>query len=373
MAQRVRLRASEIAAAIITLAFFVRLYRLPDKNIWWDEGWTIWLSRFDLASISLRTASDEHPPLHYWLMHFWDLVVGAGASSPRQADAFVGRFFSVFFGVLTVAMSYRLGKKIGGQTLGLVAALLLALARFHVWWSQDIKNYTLSGFFALVSVWFVLQMTDSRWQPGDSKPSFTIRDSPFAIGYVLSITLALYSHYLAGLIFLANNLFVGVVLLQLWRAERASTGERATTRVAPTNVSTANWATTRIASTTIRWVLVQIAVLGLFAPWLALYLRNGATWTAAPTFDFGIFLRLVATVLPLGVTTYIENYTAIVLIFTVLVALGAGWLVSQRANFGLSIPYWCGFYDVGLMQRRAATGRATMKVAPTFFSPAARP
>ncbi|HEY6042562.1 MAG TPA: glycosyltransferase family 39 protein, partial [Anaerolineae bacterium] len=92
------------------VAFALRLYRLADANVWWDEGWTRWLSRFDLASIAVRTARDEHPPLHYWLVHFWDSVAGGDAST----DAFVGRFFSVFFGVLTVAVVYRLVKRFGG-------------------------------------------------------------------------------------------------------------------------------------------------------------------------------------------------------------------------------------------------------------------
>src|SRR5512135_2926052 len=96
-----RLNASVIAVTITGLAFFLRVYRLADSNIWWDEGWTIWLSRHDLAWIALRTASDEHPPLHYWLMHFWNLAAGT--------QAFAGRWLSLFFSVLAVALLYRIG------------------------------------------------------------------------------------------------------------------------------------------------------------------------------------------------------------------------------------------------------------------------
>jgi mannosyltransferase len=318
--------------AITGLAFFLRVYRLADNNIWWDEGWTIWLSRHDLAWIALRTASDEHPPLHYWLMHFWDLVMGgdAAALAPTQGQAFAGRFFSVFFGLLTVALLYRIGRRIGGNILGLTAALLLGLARFHVWWSQDIKNYTLSGFFALASVWFVLLFVASqtnrrerqdRKDPKVFSPKFLASFAPFAvlIGYVVSITLALYSHYLATLIFLADNLFVLAVLLREWRAGgggQSLEGGQAR-RVAPT----------------VEWIIAQVAVLALYAPWLVLYLQNAATWAAAPPFDFGLFLRLAATVFALGVTTYIENYTWVVLGFTLLAALSAGWLIVRGARW----------------------------------------
>jgi uncharacterized membrane protein len=332
-----RANASVIAAAIIGLAFFLRVYRLADSNIWWDEGWTIWLARYDLVWIALRTASDEHPPLHYWLMHFW-LAPGnffAGA----EVQAFAGRFVSVSFGLLTVALLSRIGRRIGGNALGLVAALLLALARFHVWWSQDIKNYTLSGFFALASVWFVLeivrlQVAGYRLKVADKEPPGhsgseglqvsqaepsnlpTFQRSnlyPWLwVGYVASITLALYSHYLAGLIFMADNLFVFIVLLREWRAGRA----------------TATVGKPREAVPTFRWIIAQLAVLALFAPWLALYLQNAATWGAAPPFDLSLFLRLAGTVFALGVTTYIENYAWVVLGFTLLAALGAVWAVA---------------------------------------------
>src|SRR5581483_11068342 len=140
------------ACALVALAFFLRVYRLADKNIWWDEGWTLWMAQHDFAWIALRTASDEHPPLHYWLMRIWQ---GIFASDGFSADAFTARFFSLVCGVLLIAIIYRIGKDIGGARLGLIAALFSALARFQVWWSQDIKNYTLSALFAWASVWFV--------------------------------------------------------------------------------------------------------------------------------------------------------------------------------------------------------------------------
>lgn len=294
-----RLRAwyvSSAALVLLALAFFLRVYRLADKNIWWDEGWTVWMAQHDFAWIALRTASDEHPPLHYWLMNAWQTIFGD--------EAFTGRFFSLLFGVLLVALIYRIGKQVGGVRLGLLAALFLALARFNVWWSQDIKNYTLSAFFAWASVWFT-------WQILFSKTTFrrnVVFENQYWIGYVLAAFLALFSHYLAALIILADNVFVGIILLTLWRRGQP------------------------FIPLLIRWVIAQIAVVVIFAPWLYLYLQNGATWSAAPTFDFGLFLQLAATVLTLGVTTFIENYTPLVIALLLIAALSFGWLVRSRQS-----------------------------------------
>src|SRR5574340_1196661 len=178
--------------ATVLVAFFLRVYRLADKNVWWDEGWSLWLGQKGLAWIALRTASDEHPPLHYWMLHFWDAFTGW--------NAFAGRFLSVAFGLLTIALIYRIGKKVGEAWIGVLAALFLTVARFHVWWSQDIKNYTPSIFFAFAAVWFALAILD--------KPNWK-----GVVGYTVCAALSLWTHYLAVLVLLAANVYVAFVIL----------------------------------------------------------------------------------------------------------------------------------------------------------------
>jgi len=306
-----------MAYATVLFAFFLRVYRLGDKNVWWDEGWSIWLSRQGLAAIALRTAADEHPPLHYWMLHYWNFVAGT--------NAFAGRFVSVAFGVLTIALMYRLGKRVGGARLGILAAFFLALARFHIWWSQDIKNYTPSIFFAFAAVWCGLEIIErvgienSRFKPQNSKPpprrlNFELRTLNYELLYALCAALALWTHYLAALVLLALNIYALIIL-----AHSSSVVRRPSSVIRP-------------------WLMANLLAAALFAPWLILYLQNAAAWTAAPAFDFTLFLKLVATVLPLGITTNIEHYAALTMVFTALVALGCGWFFVQSPVAGRQSP-----------------------------------
>jgi uncharacterized membrane protein len=306
-----------MAYATVLVAFFLRVYRLGDKNVWWDEGWSIWLSRQGLAAIALRTAADEHPPLHYWMLHYWNFVAGT--------NAFAGRFVSVAFGVLTIALMYRLGKRVGGARLGILAAFFLALARFHIWWSQDIKNYTPSIFFAFAAVWCGLEIIErvgienSRFKPQNSKPpprrlNFELRTLNYELLYALCAALALWTHYLAALVLLALNIYALIIL-----AHSSSVVRRPSSVIRP-------------------WLMANLLAAALFAPWLILYLQNAAAWTAAPAFDFTLFLKLVATVLPLGITTNIEHYAALTMVFTALVALGCGWFFVQSPVAGRQSP-----------------------------------
>jgi 4-amino-4-deoxy-L-arabinose transferase-like glycosyltransferase len=279
------------AILVLGLATALRLLRLSEQNIWWDEGWTMWLARLDPVSIAIRTAVDAHPPLHYLLMHYW--MQAAGSS------AFAGRLFSVLAGVLMVAVLYRLARNASGPRLAALAAGLLALARFHVWWSQDIKNYTLAGVFALLSLWLTLRLWDSpaavrRWRPW--------------LGYVAASALGLFSHYLVALIVLANNVYALIRLLALWRQRRALPMRELG-----------------------GWSLAQIAVLALFLPWLALHLRLATIWEPTPPVDLGFFLQLTATLFSLGVVHNLNEYLPLVGGMLALAGLGAAWAWRGKA------------------------------------------
>jgi len=260
--------------AILLLAFALRLYRLADSNIWWDEGWSVWLARQDLWSIALRTAADEHPPLHYFTLHFWDAIVGE--------SAFAVRFSSLALATLAVAALYRMGRSMVNGWLGLLAAFLLAVSRFHIWWSQEIKMYSLASLLSLLSLYLFLRLLrNEEWR--------------LWLSFVLVNALALWTHYLAILILLAENGTILVLQRTRWGDFRPNL---------------------------VRWAAAQITLLLLFAPWLYLALTHPTTWSSPPPFNFPLFLHMAATVLSLGVTVEIERYLWPTLGFTALVFLG---------------------------------------------------
>lgn len=295
------------AYATILVAFFLRVYRLGDQNVWWDEGWSLWLAKKDWLWIAWRTAADEHPPLHYWMLNVWDGMAGW--------SAYAGRFLSLFFGVLTVALIFRIGRKAGGLWVGVLAAFFLATARFHIWWSQDIKNYTPSVFFAFAALWFALILLEKprRWA---------------VLGYAVCAALALWTHYLAVLVLIGLNLYALIFFSrrvhticsrQIEQQARFTHGESSSKQ--------------QVAGGVYAWMAANLLGALLFIPWLWIYLANAAEWNAAPTFDPGLFVKLVATVLPLGVTTNIDRYAALTIFLTALAILGLTARKTSRHLF----------------------------------------
>jgi mannosyltransferase len=272
--------------AVILTAFALRIWLLGAQNIWWDEGLAIWAVRKGWADMTLWTASDVHPPVYFWLLKAW--VAMAGESE------FAARFISLICGTLTVAAVYPLGKLLLGRKVALAGMALLAFSRFHIWWSQEMRMYVVATMWGVLSLYTLLRWLRAQdWIGADRARS----KHPALEGllYILTTVAGLYSLYLFAAVLLIENLFFLSLLVRQPRNMRGrSLG---------------------------RWILVQAAVLLLLVPWLALALPRMRSWSVAEGFDFWLFLQLYATLLPLGISTYIERYVWLTVPFLALVGV----------------------------------------------------
>ncbi len=286
-----------LVTAILLLAFGLRVYRLEAKSVWWDEGLAAWAARQDLVSSALWCASDVHPPLYFWMLHFWRL--GSGDSE------FGLRFLSVGCGVLAVAVLYRLGRALSDRPTGILAALLLATARFPLWWSQEMRMYILAALLATLSLWGLVRI----WRRG--------RACDWAL-YVVSTIAALYTLYLSASVLVIENLFV-LLLLRRQRDRRRFL---------------------------LSWAAAQGTILLPFLPWLILAVQRMRTWSSTQPFEFDTFLRLYWTVLVTGVPVGVEAYLLQTGLVAIVFAAGLGavlWSARRDADtqLGLALLLLC--------------------------------
>jgi 4-amino-4-deoxy-L-arabinose transferase-like glycosyltransferase len=76
-----------------------------------------------------------------------------------------GRIMIVCFGLLVIALTYRLGERLFGSRSGLAAAAILALAPVHVVWSQIIRSDMMACAFMLLSMLAALRVArEGRWR-----------------------------------------------------------------------------------------------------------------------------------------------------------------------------------------------------------------
>lgn len=163
---------------ILVLATALRLINL-NQSFWLDEGAQMMMSQKSLSFQWFGRANDFHPPLFYFLIHFW-LQVG-------KSEWFL-RLPSVFFGVATVYLVYLLSKRFFSEKIGFVSALLVAVAPYHIYYSQETRMYSLFAFLATASMLFLMK---ESW-----------------ISYILTTTAMLYAHYASFFLIFAQIIWV---------------------------------------------------------------------------------------------------------------------------------------------------------------------
>lgn len=289
-------------AAILVIALALRLHRLGDANLWWDEALAVWGVRQGLVGVTLWTASDVHPPLYFWALWAWTQLAGE--------SEFALRALSAGAGVLTVAVSYSLGTRTAGRRVGALAALLAATARFHVWWSQETRMYALAGLLGTLSIYLFLRWLSVERAPApeQSEPSWR----PLLL-YTLATAGALYTIFLMGALLPVQNLVVVACVLPRGGCRR-------------------RWPILR------RWIAAQAAIGLAVVAWLALSWGRMRTWSVAEPFDPFLFVRLYATLLTTGVSVDIGRYDAAALYPFLLLTLGVAASLVGRRRAGAPVP-----------------------------------
>lgn len=197
--------AGGLLLAFTVLALVLRLFRLAGQSLWYDEGFSVYLARMSFGEITARTAVDIQPPLYYYLLKVWMAVLGDREGALRG--------LSVVFGVLTVPVMYAVARILFpdqrrlSRTTGLLAAVLLAVSPLHVWYSQEVRMYTLLTFLCLLSCAALLLAMRAQ-----TREQLVTR---WALYTLVSIA-ALYTHYFAFFVLS----FQAIYLLLVWLAGR---------------------------------------------------------------------------------------------------------------------------------------------------------
>lgn len=219
-------RTGLILAVILAVAAFLRLWNITAQSLWWDEVVSWQQSRLDLGALLAATASDNYPPLQNLLIHLSMVLFGE--------TEFGLRFPSALLGIANVAAIYWVGSLFGGRKVGLIAAGLLALSGFHIWYSQEARMYALLALSATLYAGCTMRFAPrASWRWGALS--------------ILAATALLYSHPYGGLTW--GAIAAGVVLPLALRGE---------------------W------RTALAFAALQLLPLLLFAPWAVVLVNRAA-------------------------------------------------------------------------------------------------
>ncbi|MCB0141707.1 MAG: glycosyltransferase family 39 protein, partial [Caldilineaceae bacterium] len=135
-------------ALIVALGAGLRFWAIGAKTIWLDEAFSIWVAQHSVPEIvQWLVRIDQHPPLYYMLLHYWIDAFGDLQGAVRA--------FSAVCGTLAIPLFYATGKAFYDAKVGLMAALILAVAPFHVRFAQETRMYALLTLAVVAALYFL--------------------------------------------------------------------------------------------------------------------------------------------------------------------------------------------------------------------------
>lgn len=204
--KRSRLATYQYAILGITaLGAAIRLYRLGQQSLWFDETLSVLFASqpFGVAIQSMLQEGLQHSPLFYILLRPF-------VSQPVRES--LVRLLSVAAGVATIPAIGELGRKLYSRRVGILAAAIVALNPFHVWYSREARMYSLIGLLTVLVMIFFFQIVYGR-----PKPRHWIGLS-LTLGAALNTHLFAHFLPLVQLVFLAATFRATYPLLRRWAA-----------------------------------------------------------------------------------------------------------------------------------------------------------
>jgi uncharacterized membrane protein len=137
-------------AAIATLVLSWVVLSSMGRSLWFDEAFSVWAARDDVAGVIASARADTWPPLYHLGLHGWMLTFGASEGGVRS--------FSLIAYLLGALVLYWLGLEVGRSRTAATAAVL-AFATNSVLLKQAVtaRVYPLLVLFAASSVLFFVK------------------------------------------------------------------------------------------------------------------------------------------------------------------------------------------------------------------------
>lgn len=147
-----------ILLLILAVAIGLRLLNLNKSEGMWNDEYLTW----EIARAAFPKEFFEaimrncHAPLHYLYLKMWMYFFGDNDFSLRLS--------SLVPGVLSVVMMFFAGRNLGkktSDTMGLCAAGFCAISAFLIYFSQEVRIYSLLFFLSALNVYTALKTLDN--------------------------------------------------------------------------------------------------------------------------------------------------------------------------------------------------------------------
>lgn len=295
-----------LMVGVLLIAGAVRWHHIDAQSLWYDEGTTVGRAARTVPELITVMQNNIHPPGYFMLISIYEDFAGN--------SEFALRTFSTFWALISIALTFALGRRLFGNVAGIAAALFTALNTFNIYYAQEARMYTLLAALTAASMLSLVILVDTLTNHPDDRRRWLIAGGALAVLNAIGI----YTHYIYPFMMLAQG-----VLAVLWLVWLMVTTDFKQTLRAGAVYAGAN--------------LLTVA---LFLPWLPIALRQiGGHGNLSENEPFAEMMRVLQGWLTFG-PTYEMSMGGMGVVGTLLAVFGLVMLPSQakRQWWRLLVP-----------------------------------
>ena len=142
---------------LIIYGFFLRFYSLSQQSLWIDEGFSI--------NAAIQTLKYAIPRLESGFVYGGGIIntyFMAFFIKIFNDSIFASRFVSLIFGILSIIITYLLGKEVYSKKIGIIAALFVTFSSIEIAWSRQARMYSQLQFFFLLSLFLFFKFSNNK-------------------------------------------------------------------------------------------------------------------------------------------------------------------------------------------------------------------
>ena len=224
---------------ILAVGVLLRLVNLGAESLRLDETQSVWQAAHSTQYIRDYMVKNVHLPLHNTLLHFWILHFGTGEKAVRLLSAIPG--------ILTLPVLFFLGKELFGKKTALIALLFASFSPFWIWYSREIRMYTLLTLVTTLSYYLYVKIMK------ENKPIYYLF-------YILVNAVGMYTHYFFFLVLLVQGMFYLFKLNKKWEGSLNYSKKKQFLAL----------------------ILTGVVLAGIFAPWAVSLFTSYGSGSVAP-------------------------------------------------------------------------------------------
>lgn len=179
---------------IFMVCLALRLAFMTQKNLWFDEVFSWHLSLDSFYEIVVRTSNDIHPPLFYFTLKIWNILLGDSVAAMR--------LLSALFASSSVFFLYSISKRYIEPSKAMLVILLYSVSPLNLYYGQEVRMAAMNLFLNIGSVYFLLKLMDK------AHDYHKIFKEKYAIPFVMFTVAAIYTHYFSFFILGAELLYI---------------------------------------------------------------------------------------------------------------------------------------------------------------------